>query len=121
MSASAGYVHGYNRRAPALSVLIVQAPSDSMCETVGRYLDRCSFVMAALPHAAASAVRTLAFDGVVVPPTIDGAMRAAVLAGLPAAGGPRVIERDDPVSVARELRALAVARRSRASSIALRA
>ena len=104
MSASAGYVHGYNGRAPALSVLIIEPRADALHETVARYLDRCSFVMAALPAQAASASRMFAFDGIVVPPGTE----------LPAAFvGARVIERDDPLAVARELRAVALARRPR--------
>jgi hypothetical protein len=104
VSVLAGYVHGYNRRAPALSVLIVEPRAAKLDETVARYLVRCSFAMAAVPQRAASAVQMFAFDAIVVPPGIDAGELGKFA---------RVFDQDDPIAVARALRSTAVARRPR--------
>lgn len=108
VSVSIGYVHGYNRRAPALSLLIVEPRQDLLRATLARYLVRASFAMAVLPANVAAAARMFAFDAVVVPPALDPTLRADVLLDL----GPRarVIEIDDPLAVTRELRATALRR-----------
>jgi hypothetical protein len=109
---SVGYVHGYNPRAPGLAVLIVEPRAEQLRESVARYLSHVSFAMAAIPERVAPAIGMLAFDGIVVPDEIAG--RQALIAQFGGAAAP-VLEHGDPVAVARELRARALARRSRIS------
>ncbi len=100
---AAGYHHGYNRRAPALALLIVEPQPELLRVTVARYLVRASFAMAVLPGQVAAAARMFAFDGIVLPSTLDAETRADVLTDL-GPRRPRVVDIDDPIRVARALR-----------------
>jgi hypothetical protein len=114
--ARAGYVNGYNRRAPGLSVLIVEPREEQLATTVARYVLRVSFAMAALPDHALAAANIVAFDGVVVPPAIDEAVRGDLIERLVSSGVSRIVECDDPIVVARELRTIALTRGVRSAA-----
>jgi hypothetical protein len=93
-----------------VSVLIVEPRGDQLATTVARYLLRVSFAMAALPEHAVAAASIVAFDGVVVPSAVEPATRADLIGQLVGAGVTRILDVDDPIVVARELRTLALSR-----------
>jgi len=90
-----GYFKGYNGRRPFTSVLVVEPDELALAVTVQRYLARFSFVVAALPARAAAVAALFRFDGIVLPASCDLVLP-----------GPR-FQIDDPIRVARELRAVA--------------
>jgi hypothetical protein len=77
------------------SVLVVVEREDELDTTVARYLTRVSFVMAALPAAAASAANIIVFDAVVAPATVKLVLPERCAR----------FEIDDPIVVSREVRA----------------
>jgi hypothetical protein len=109
-------VNGFNRRAPGISVLIVEPRPDQLSTTVARYLLRVSFAMAALPEHVVAAANIVAFDGVVIPANLEPATRADLIERLVAAGVTRMLDIDDPIVVARELRTIALTRGVRSAA-----
>lgn len=113
MLAPAGYVSGFNRRASALSVLVIEPRSEMLSAIVERYLLRVSFAVAAVPGHALTAAKVFAFDGVVVPATLEH--RDELIARLAETRAAHILDEEDPIVIARELRATAFARGARSS------
>ena len=103
-----GYVSGFNRRAPALSVLVVEPRAELLSATAERYLLRMSFAVAVLPEYVLTAANVFTFDGVVVPAALEN--REELIARLGATFSARILDDDDPIAIARQLRATAFGR-----------